>query len=185
MEKTHVLKQMMTKTLGLVFCFGCMSAEAKNINLTSNPVGLLINQANLGVDYGINNKISLGVHGAFIFGFKADEPKGIKASGMEVGLRAHYHASSFEEDGYYGTVGASLSSVELSNSLGEKEDLIAYHPRLLGGYQWVWDSGANLKLGAGFVQAHNSKTKAFNRSPVEIKRSVTLPAVELEFGFLI
>lgn len=159
------------------------NALAKNINIATNPLSLLSNELTGSVDYAINPYTALGAEAGYIFNSPGSALSGYKTSGFELGVRASFHQNHFDGDGFYGLVGMAYGTLSIKNDSNDLARISAVAPRIIGGYQWAWDEGLNMKLGAGLRHIMFSESKIFNNE-LSIPNTTTV-SVELQIGYLI
>ncbi len=135
-----------TLTLSFVFIFtigAFAQAELPNV-IKLNPISLAFGNFNLNYQRAINDATALQIGANYWYKIFGTEVSGI-------GVRGAYHffitnRAKPAPEGFY--IGPQVAY----NSLTEKESnekVTAFGVGLMLGYQWIWDSGVTLDLGAG------------------------------------
>ena len=144
-------------------------------NMRLNPLAIVFNGAEGGVDFGISKTVSMGVDLSYIHDLSA--LTGIKGTAKGAGLRLNHLPSGFYENSFISTVGLHVSRLDLKGDVNAKTDAISGDVSL--GYRWYWpDSGFNTSLTAGLAQVHVKNRDLVN----ETAKGVT-PTAELSFGY--
>ncbi len=142
------------KSLSSQAYYPTASLRSRFINFQTSPLGDLVGRYNLAVDFKVASFLTLGPKLTAIEHHMI--PSFFTESGYEVGLRATISLSGTALDGgaflrpalFYGSRRTPLS-VNRDLDFRVKYEVNGPIVQLLLGYQWVWQSGFNLDIGAG------------------------------------
>ena len=170
---------MIAGTLALSSSYGL----AKDLNIATNPLGLTSNALTGSIDKSLTPYHSLGLEAGYLLNTPTAALTGYEVSGFELGIRTTLHQNHFDGTGFYAYLGASYGQLKIKNKVDDLISLSTISPKLTGGYQWAWDNGFNMKLGAGLKYIIFGGTKIFNDS--EPLNSTTSLNLEFQVGYLI
>jgi hypothetical protein len=133
---------------GLLFTFGCVSLVNADVNVRLDPIGPLIGQYGVDVDFPISSAWTLGPSLKYLNREDGD----FDVSGYSVGVRGNYwfNGEVLTQGWYFGPLLQYIGVSVEDNSDGSDLEGSANGAGLTAffGYQWMWES-FNINLGAG------------------------------------
>lgn len=123
------------------------SYELKRVNITVSPLGFIIGSFGGGVDFGVSDRITLGAYGSYLSRNIAD----VYVQGGDVGARARFYLTGPRlSSGWYLSPSVGYTTVSIGAG---RRSISVDGPEAKGiiGYQWVFDNGINIALGAGLT----------------------------------
>ena len=173
------------------------------LKIELHPIQAALGSYSLGLGYGVNDKVVVGVEGNSTPKVKVDN-KGKYVSGYGGGLFVEYFFNQTRSDSFYTKLGyhheqAKLGIDGYKVKNGDSEVHFSYDSlEAMGGYQWIWRSGFTIGVAGGLrvLQLNNSLKKQYtfvksnDQNTVEknydTKRlTQTTLAVEMTAGFMI
>lgn len=120
--------------------FADAEKSSKTYSVTVNPLSLLIGFANAGFNFGVTDRMTLGVGGDYFY----VESGGSSATGYGGNIRMNYYLSGPRlSDSWYVSPFVSLTNYDVGASV------LSFGTGVIAGYQWVYDSGFTMMLGGG------------------------------------
>jgi len=125
-------------------------------NLQINPLGLIFGELDMNLDFGVTSSITVGPTFSAL-NASVDDGQGdvVSIKSISYGVRSNFCLSGTRfRDSWYlspafyympATVNQTVSGDSFSATLH------IFELRALVGYQWVWNSGFNIKLGGGIA----------------------------------
>ena len=183
------MKNQIRNLLLLITMLGSANfAGAKEIDQThlaesdAHPIFIRVHPFSLGfgVEYGVHDKLNVGVSGSF-YNYHQDTNE--KAQTGSIGVNTTWFSTSNISDSGYlkGILEYSDSSSKIKNKDNDEKRKVretSISGSALVGYQWVYDSGIMLNTGIGMQVVKNT-----HNSDKKVKGSGVLPAGELAVGF--
>lgn len=137
-------------TIAMIMSFSYSASAAGNpdnqrFNVYINPIGVLLGVANVGLDFAVSNKLTLGASLSYLD--QTDGDVEVEASGA--GVRAQLFARDVFTNSWYGTLSYDYATGDGEDTFdGDTASIDLSVLGLKAGYMWRW-TNFNIQLAGG------------------------------------
>lgn len=178
--------------LTTMFSSPVLASQGDRLNLTLDPVGLIVGSLGMGLDVRVHPQWTFGPH-VEVWNSR-EHARGVFTGGYRThaygaGVRANWFAEGTYNDGFYVSPSLNYYSVKVkaTDAFANESSAVSsgLSARGIAGYGWFWDS-FNIMLGGGLtVFLGNSKVQVTDSSgqKEDIPLRRTSMALEFQLGW--
>jgi hypothetical protein len=164
-----------------------LSVKPKKYNIRLNMVDLFVGSYGAEGDIRLTDTITVGPSLAYIYA----ESGAVTLKAYRIGFRANwFRTGTWQTDGWYLGVFGQYNPVQATEEVANGRDKVSeecvFAGGLIYGRGWMWTSGMNIRIGAGFTyyKAPSTYDPSSNRSSVSLFWFAgILPTAEFSVGY--
>lgn len=175
-----------------MFSSSALAVESDRMNLTLDPIGLIVGSLGMGLDFRVHPQWTVGPR--LEVWNSREHARGIFTGGYRIhaygaGVRANWFAEGVYTDGLYVSPSLNYYSIKVkaTDAFSNESSASAsgLSARAIAGYGWFWDS-FNIMLGGGLtVFLGDSKVRVTDSSgqKEDVPLQTVTPALEFQLGW--